>query len=195
MMTPINKILQVKTRIVQWKDFPATKQAFRDCRTLLKEAAFEPTTAKELVMGNPKFLVWVHASVEDIGGGLLPGKDAPEPIIWRLEWKNKLWYRLVTPIKPGEDLDINDLEMSGKLLVWLLSELIVGTKKICYKQVGLFSDNTAAVSLTQMVVENVFAAARRLIRVLALRQRVARASLLVSAYVAGELNVIGNIPS
>ena len=28
LMTPIYKILQVKPKIVQWKDFPAAKQAF-----------------------------------------------------------------------------------------------------------------------------------------------------------------------
>ena len=50
LMTPINKILQVKPRIVWWKDFPVAKQAFQDWRTLLKEAAREPTTTNELVM-------------------------------------------------------------------------------------------------------------------------------------------------
>ena len=38
LMTPINKILQVKPQIVWWKYFPAEKQTFRDWRTLLKEA-------------------------------------------------------------------------------------------------------------------------------------------------------------
>ena len=76
LMTPINKILQVKPRIVWWKDFPSAKQAFQYWRTLMKEAAREPTTAKELVMGGPKFLVWVDVSVEDVGGGWILGKDA-----------------------------------------------------------------------------------------------------------------------
>ena len=39
------------------------------------------------------------------------------------------------------------------------------------------------------------AAAGRLLRVLALRQLVARAPPLVAAHVAGDLNVLGNIPS
>ena len=75
-MMPINKILQVKPQIVRWKDLPAAKQAFQDWRTLLKEAAREPMTAKELVMGDPKFLGWVYVSGEGVGGGWLPGKDA-----------------------------------------------------------------------------------------------------------------------
>ena len=46
LMTPINKILKVKPRMVTWKDFPDTNQAFQDWITLLKEAARAPTTAK-----------------------------------------------------------------------------------------------------------------------------------------------------
>ena len=58
------------------KDLPAAKKAFRDWRTLLKEAARESTTAKELVMGDPKLLVWVDAYVEGVGGDWIPGKYA-----------------------------------------------------------------------------------------------------------------------
>ena len=60
-----------------------------------------------------------------------------------MEWPKKSWDGLITPTKPGEDLDINDLEMAGKLLAWLVLEGIVGTKNLRYKHVGLFSDNTA----------------------------------------------------
>ena len=53
LVTPNNRILQVKPRMVRWRDFPLAKQAFRDWRTLLKESARKPTMAKELVMGSP----------------------------------------------------------------------------------------------------------------------------------------------
>ena len=86
LMTPINKILQVKPRIVWWKYFPDAKQTFRDWRILLKEDSREPTTEKELFMGEPKFLGWVDASREGVGGGWIPGKYSPEPTIWRLKW-------------------------------------------------------------------------------------------------------------
>ena len=46
-------------------------------------------------------------------------------------------------------MDINDLDMAGNLMEWLVLEGIVGTENICYKHVGIFSDNTAAVSWTQ----------------------------------------------
>ena len=81
MITPINKTLQVKPRIFWWKYLPEENQAFRDWRTLLKEAAREPTMAKELVMGDPEFLDQVDTYGEGVGGGWIPGKDAPEPTI------------------------------------------------------------------------------------------------------------------
>ena len=48
---------------------------------MLKGATREPTTAKELVMGDPEFMGWVDASGEGVGGGWIPGKDALEPKI------------------------------------------------------------------------------------------------------------------
>ena len=83
-MTPINKILQVKPQIFRWKYFPAAKQAFRDWRTLLKESEHEPTTAKELFMGDPEFMGWVDESGEGVGGGWIKGKDVLEPTVWSL---------------------------------------------------------------------------------------------------------------
>ena len=88
---------------------------------------------------------WVDASGEGVGGGWVPGKYSPESTIWRLEWPNKLRDRLITLTNPGEDLDINDLEIEGKLLAWLVLEGIVGTENLCYKHVGLFIDDMTAV--------------------------------------------------
>ena len=84
--------------------------------------------------------------------------------------------------------------MAGKILARLVLEVIVGTEKLRYKDVGLFSHNMAAVSRTQRGAAKKSAAAGRLLRVLALRQRVARSTTLVAEHVAGDLNVLGNIP-
>ena len=99
-MTPINKILQVKPLIVQWKYLPASNQKFRDWKTLLKEAAREPTTAKELAMGDPESLGWVDVSGEGVRGGWLPVKYSLEPTVWRLEWQKNLRARLTTTTNP-----------------------------------------------------------------------------------------------
>ena len=69
-----------------------------------------------------------------------------------MEWPKKLRSRLITPTNPGEDLDITDMEIAGKLLELIVLEVIVGTKKF-YKHVELFSNNTEAVSWTQRGAE------------------------------------------
>ena len=68
---------------------------------LLKEAVHEPTTAKEFMMGDPEYLGWVDASGEGVGGGWIPGKNALDPTVWRLEWPMKFWARLIMPTNPG----------------------------------------------------------------------------------------------
>ena len=146
-------------------------------------------------MGYPKFLGWENTSRERVEGSWLPEKHVLEPKIWHVEWPKKLQARLVTPKKPVGDLDKNDLEISVKILEWLVLKGIVRTKNLRYKHIGLFRDNMAAVSSAQREVERDSASSGRIIRVLALRQQVARASPLVVALVKGDLNVLGGIPS
>ena len=52
-------------------------------------------------MGDPEFLGWVDTSIEGVGVGWLPGKDALEPTICRLECPKKLRARLITLTNPG----------------------------------------------------------------------------------------------
>ena len=85
-----------------------------------------------MVIGDPKFLGWVDAYGEGVEGGWLPGKDALEPTIWRLEWPNNLRARLIKQTIPGEELDINDLEMAGNLLAWLVLEGVFGIETPYY---------------------------------------------------------------
>ena len=92
-------------------------------------------------------------------------------------------------------MDINNLEMAGKLLVWLVLKGIVGTKNLCYKHVCLFRNNTAAVVWKKRGAAKKSAAAGRLLRVLDLRQQVPRSSPLVAVHVTGYLNVLDDIPS
>ena len=106
----------------------------------------------------------------------------------------KLRARLITPENPGGDLDINYLKMAQKLLAWLVLEEIVVTENLLYKHVGFFSNNTSVVSWKKRGPAKKSAAAGCLIRVSALRQRVARALPLVAAHLAVYLNVLGSIP-
>ena len=102
---------------------------------------------------------------------------------------------MITPTNPAGDLNINDLEMSGSILAWLVIEGIVGNKNLRYRHVGLFRANTAAVSWTQRGAAKKSAEVGRLLRVLVLRQLVSIASPLVDLHVEGDMNVFGDISS
>ena len=86
------------------------------------------------------------------------------------------------------------MEMTGKLLVWLVLEGIAGTKNLCYKHFDLFSDNMAAVSWTQKGAAKKSSASGSPLRVLYSQEPVTIVSPLVVAHVAGDPDVLGNIP-
>ena len=53
-----------------------------------------------------------------------------------MEFPKKLRAGMITPTNPGGDLDINDMEITGKLLAWLALEGIVGTENLGYKKLA-----------------------------------------------------------
>ena len=74
-------------------------------------------------------------------------------------------------------------------------EGIFGTKKLRYKHIGVFNNNTAEVTWTQRGASIKSAAVGRLIRVLSIQQQITRVSPLVPVHVTGDLTVHGYIPS
>ena len=89
----------------------------------------------------------------------------------------------------------NDKEMAGKLLAWLILEGIVGTKKFAINMLA-----SSAVTRHQCCGQKrggrkKSSAKGRLIRVLALRQRLAKSSPLLDVHVAADMNMIGDISS
>ena len=191
--TPINQILRDKPTTIQWGRYREAESAFRDLRTILKAAHAEPTHVSELVPDAPDYTGWVDASGEGVGGGWLPGKVALKPTIWRFQWPQRITARLVSSTNKSGDLDINDLEMAGKVLAWLVLEGLVPNLK--HAHVGIFSDNMAAVSWTKRGASRSSNVAGRLLRILGLRQRVNRSSPIVTEHLPGILNVLGDIPS
>ena len=80
---------------------------------------------------------------------------------------------MVTPTNPGGELDLNDLEMEGKLLAWLVLEGLTGTENTSYKYVGLFGNNMVVMLWTQRGAAKNPTEAGCLLRVLDLRKQVA----------------------
>jgi len=148
----------------------------------------EPTLAKELVPASPDYVGLVDASGEGVGGVWLSGNKKLQATVWRLEWPQEIKTLLATKV-----LTINDLEMAGNLLGWLVLEGMGVDIRHCH--VALLNDNASAISWIVNWASHSSGPAGRLIIALALRQRVRRASPLTPAHLAGKLNVMADLAS
>ena len=189
---PIIFLMGMEPRQVIWNRCPAARRAFQDWKELLKEAAKEPTHVEELVAGPADYKGTLDASGGGAGGVWVSGQKDMAPIVWRVEWPQEVKDRLVTFDNPDGDITNSDLEMAAEILGWLVLEAVVETRRI---HVGICSDNSATVAWQMRGASKRSAKANRLLRVLAIRLRVNRASPLVTRHLAGDRNALGDIPS
>ena len=189
---PVNQLMSLEPKMVYWNRAPAARQALKDWGQLIRESTKEPTHVNELVTGEAAYKGTLDASGEGAGGVWLPGTKAIAPTVWRVEWPAEVKERLVTGANPKGDITNSDLEMAAEVLGWLVLEAIVPTR---HEHVGVCSDNSATVAWQMRGASKRSAVANRLLRVLATRLRVNRASPLVTRHLTGERNHLGDIPS
>ena len=166
--------------------------AFKDWTALIKEAGAEPTHVNELVSGPADYKGTLDASGEGAGGIWVSGTKEMAPIVWRVEWPQDIRDRLVTFANPNGDITNSDLEMAAEVLGWLVLEAVVPTRHV---HVGACSDNSPTVAWQMRGASKQSVVANRLLRVLAVRLRIKRASPLITKHLAGDRNALGNIPS
>ena len=189
---PINQLIAAKPRTVHWNRYPVAQQAFQDWRTLIREASKEPTHTKELVNGEADYKGTLDASGEGAGGIWIPAAKELAPIVWRVPWPQEVRDRLITEDNPEGDITNSDLEMAAEVLGWLVLEANVS---LHWAHVGVCSDNSATVAWQTRWASKRSRVANRLLRVLALRLRVNRASPLVTRHLSGDRNKLGDLLS
>ena len=168
------------------------KQALRDWKTLLHRVTKNPTSVRQLVEDDPNYLGWCDACKYGAGGIWIGGSDKLPYVVWRITFPNDVQQRLKTKDNPKGDLSINDLEMAGVLLQWLVLEQI--TTDLKFKHTSIFCDNTSSVAWTNKLSATSVPGAF-LIRALALRQHIKQASPLVCFNIEGEFNRFADIAS
>jgi hypothetical protein len=126
-LTPLHKFVETaKTkRVLYFANQPLVLEALRDIRILLRETTSRPTHVRELVPDFPAYLGFCDACKRGAGGVWLSGSKNIHPIVWRLAWPADITARLVSSADPKGDLTINDLEMAGLLLQYLVLEQLV----------------------------------------------------------------------
>ena len=172
---------------------PILKSTLQDWRTLVQDLARNPTPVLLLIADYPHYIQYTDACGIGAGGVICSGLEAIANIVWQFEWPPLIRDALVTQTNRDGTISINDLELAGMLLGWLVLEYVAPS--LDYKHVGSFCDNTSAVAWATKGHTSKSIPAARLLRFLTLRQRTRKTSPLLPIHIAGELNDMADISS
>ena len=168
------------------------RNAVVDCRTFLRETVSSPTLCRNLIAGYPDYVGITDASAHGIGGVIIGESKPTAPIVFRAQWPPDISASIVTEDNPTGTITNSDLELAGLLLLWLVME---DTCTVTDAHVALFSDNSPTVHWVQRLAAKHSIVAMQLIRALALRLQLNKASPLTTLHIAGVDNALTDIPS
>ena len=174
---------------------PQIKQCLKDWKELVNVIGQRETSVLELVPKEAEYIAYVDASKTAVGGVWTNGTETLQnQWVWRLEWPQDIQNQLVSATNRKGTLSINDLEMAGILLSWLVLEHIIPTS-LQGIHVGMFCDNMSTVTWTNKKSTSTSTIAGHLLRALALRQHVNRSSPLAVVHIEGIKNKMADLAS
>lgn len=163
-----------------------------DYRALIKLVGARPTHCAQLVMGLPGYIGFCDACKYGAGGVWLAGSNYLHPTVWRIAWPPDIVARLVSTSNPTGDITINDLEMAGLLLQYLILEQLVDLK---HQHSACWIDNTSTVSWAAKMTSKKSKIGHRLLRALCLRHCANESSPLAPLSIAGLRNLMADLAS
>lgn len=161
--------------------------ALLDLQTIFKIIGHKPIQCSQLVPGEPSYIGHMNSCVYGTGGIWLSGLKTLRPVVWRLAWPQDIIDRYHQKL-----ITINDLEMAGLLLHYLLLEQLVDMKGI---HAAAWCDNTSAVSWTSKMSSNKSIIGQQLTRALAIRMIQNQSSHLAALSIAGADNILADLAS
>jgi len=161
--------------------------ALSDLRTFFKILGDHPVHCEQLIPGQPSYLGYCDACKYGAGGVWISGIHSLHPIVWRVAWPTTIIDR----VSDGT-LTINDLEMAGLLLQYLLLEQLVPMQHL---HTAVWCDNTSAVAWTVKMSSNKSRVGQQLTRALASRMIINRSSHLAALSIAGIDNPMADLAS
>ena len=164
--------------------------ALEDCRTIIKVMASRPTHCKQLIPGYPAYVGYCDACKWGAGGVWISGDSDLPPLVWRLAWPPEIVAAFHD--EPGGYLTINDLEMAGLVLHYLLLEQLVPLK---HRHTAIWCDNTSAVSWAATMCSKRSAVGQQLACALCLCITQSQASPLAPFSIAGIRNPMADLAS
>ena len=196
MFTPLNHALRGAPTIVALSASGDVRAALLDLRQLVLTLADRPTHVNEILIPDaPDYIGYCDASAFGAGGVWFSGTSPLPETVWRLQWPRDITVAVVSDSNPDGALTNSDLEMAAVVLHLSTLELIAPTLR--HKHIFVHSDNTPSVAwVTKMATKTAKSdAAHRLIRGLALRQRMLESAPVSISHVAGTDNALADIAS
>ena len=152
-----------------------------------------PTLCRQLIVGIPHYVGYSDSCLYGTGGVWVAGKHTLHPCVWRLKWPDDIVALLFhKDTNPTGTLTINDLEMAGILLQFLVLEALVPLK---HSHVSIWCDNMSAVAWTRNMGSSRSEIGHSLARALSIRICHNESSPLAAAHIAGKDNDMADLAS
>ena len=191
LLPPLYKALAAATktnqRTVHIHPKSAQANALADLHTFFKLLGDNPIHCQQLVPGQPAYLGYCDSCKYGTGGIWLSGVNNIHPLVWRIKWPQAIVDRVT-----NGTVTINDLEMAGILLQYLLLEQLVPMK---YLHTAVWCDNTSAVIWTTKMSSSKSLIGQQLTRALAARMITNKSSHLAALSIAGIDNPLADLAS
>ena len=172
---------------------PLLRQTLADWSYMINFLKDHPTHISKLVEDYPAFIGYSDACGMGAGGIWCSGTKPLSPFVWQYEWPGDIQQSLITDRNPTGTLTINDLELAGIALNWLALES--SGVPIEESHIGIFCDNTSAVSWAYKLRTSTSIPAGRLLRLIGLRIHERRSSGLTPLSIAGDKNDMADVAS
>ena len=159
------------------------RECFRDFKCIIKHVAKVPTHVLQLVHIQPDFLGYSDACKHGAGGVWMGVTEDIGYVVWRLQWPEDIVNNMVSWNNPNGKYTINDLELAGVVLEWLVLEAIV--PNLVFKSAGMNCDNSPGTAWATKFRSATSAAAAKLLRFLSFRIHMRKSAPPMTIGVAG----------
>jgi hypothetical protein len=194
--TPLNNALKGAPSFVGLPRHGELRTALLDFATVVRDLASRPTHVKELVQLTLGYTGYCDASAFGAGGVWFGANQKLDPIVWRVQWPKDVTHAVVSTTNPNGTLTNSDLEMAGVLLQEAVLEAALGPDLMRHAQTAIGCDNSPAVAwTTRMATRSASPVSFRLLKGLAMRQRLTRSAPPAVFHVAGSENILADVAS
>jgi hypothetical protein len=192
LFTPLQMAMKNNPKFIKLTE--DLKQILRDWKYIIQFMKQHPTSVLQLVKNYPDYIGHSDACGLGCGGTWTSGLKPLKPFLWQYEWPQDVKDNLISEKNPEGKITINDMELAGLVLNWLALEC-QKEAHLAFHHIGVFCDNTSAVSWANKLRTSKSRVAGRLLRMLGLRIHARQASSLLPVHIAGADNKMADIVS